>query len=268
MSETDTAGNGTQDDAAAVAGMVSEGTTEGTTEGTIDSTWSYADGVAGQGDAPEWFKSDKYNSVADQAKAYKDLESRFGSFTGAPEEFKVPELNEELTKLGIEIAADDPIFEKAVEFAKASNMNQEGFNQMVELYAMQQAAEMQQVEQIRADEMKALGDNAESRINNLSAWANANLPPDLIPGFNEMAQTAEAVKAMERLVAMTRSAPLAGEGAQAATGPTSADVKAMLFATDEHGRRKIDSDPAFKAEYLRLRDKVWGTEPHRTIIGG
>ena len=40
--------------------------------------WSYADGVEGQGDAPDWFKGDKYNTVADQAKAYKDLESSSG----------------------------------------------------------------------------------------------------------------------------------------------------------------------------------------------
>ena len=42
-----------------------------------------ADGVKGTGDIPEWYKADKYKSVAEQAKAYPELLSKFGGFTGA-----------------------------------------------------------------------------------------------------------------------------------------------------------------------------------------
>ena len=48
----------------------------------------FADGVVGEGDAPEWFKADKYKTVSDQAKAYVELESKFGGFKGAPKEGK------------------------------------------------------------------------------------------------------------------------------------------------------------------------------------
>lgn len=50
--------------------------------------WVLAEGVQGTGKRPEWFKGDKYGSVADQAKAYVDLEKRFGSFNGAPKDGK------------------------------------------------------------------------------------------------------------------------------------------------------------------------------------
>ena len=46
-----------------------------------------------EGEKPEWLK-DKYKSVEDQAKAYAELEKKFGGFTGSPEgdyEMKVPE---------------------------------------------------------------------------------------------------------------------------------------------------------------------------------
>jgi len=32
------------------------------------------DGIKGSGDSPEWYKADKYKSVAEQAKAYTELE--------------------------------------------------------------------------------------------------------------------------------------------------------------------------------------------------
>ena len=41
------------------------------------------DGIKGTGEAPEWYKSDRYKSVADQAAAYTELEKKFGAFKGA-----------------------------------------------------------------------------------------------------------------------------------------------------------------------------------------
>ena len=41
-----------------------------------------SEGIKGVGDLPEWYKADKYKSVAEQAKAYTELEKKFGGFTG------------------------------------------------------------------------------------------------------------------------------------------------------------------------------------------
>lgn len=62
-----------------------EATTE-TTESTevVSEGWMMAEDIKGEGDAPEWFKSNKYKTVADQAKAYASLESKLGAFTGSP----------------------------------------------------------------------------------------------------------------------------------------------------------------------------------------
>ena len=45
-----------------------------------------SDGIKGTGETPEWYKGDKYKSVAEQAKAYTELEKKFGGFTGAPKD--------------------------------------------------------------------------------------------------------------------------------------------------------------------------------------
>ena len=48
--------------------------------------WYLAEGVAGNGEPPEWFRADKYKTLDEQAKAYVELEKRFGAFTGAPKD--------------------------------------------------------------------------------------------------------------------------------------------------------------------------------------
>lgn len=75
-------------------------------------TWSYNEGIDGEGEPPEWFKADKYKTVSEQAKAYTELESKFGSFTGAPEDYAL-ELSESLQEQGVQIDDDDPILEEA-----------------------------------------------------------------------------------------------------------------------------------------------------------
>jgi len=40
------------------------------------------DGIKGAGDRPEWYLSEKYKSVSDQAAAYNELSKKFGAFKG------------------------------------------------------------------------------------------------------------------------------------------------------------------------------------------
>ena len=45
-----------------------------------------SEGIKGAGDMPEWYNPSKYKSVSEQAKAYTELEKKFGGFTGAPKD--------------------------------------------------------------------------------------------------------------------------------------------------------------------------------------
>lgn len=233
--------------------------------------WSYADGVAGEGDAPEWFKGDKYGSIAAQAEAYTHLEGKFGSFTGAPDEYAIT-LREEITEKGIEFAADDPLIEKAMEYAKEAGMNQEGFEGMLNLYAMGKLAEQEAYEKDNADyiaaEMKALGQNAQGRIDNIKKWAAANMDEENLAGLNDITQSAAAVKALEQLISMSRAAPINPDGSPAPGSITEAELKEMQFAKDEHGNRKIQTDPAFKAEYDKKMEQFYGTGDHKIVVRG
>jgi len=102
-------------DAAAVAAAIAPAPT----------AWAYAENVPGIGDAPEWFKADKYKTVQAQAEAYIGLESKLGSFTGAPEEYAL-NISQELTDAGIEFDSEDVMVSQFKELATKMGINQEG----------------------------------------------------------------------------------------------------------------------------------------------
>jgi hypothetical protein len=240
-----------------------EGTTEETQEATTEQTT----------EVPEWL-SKKYmtpersleEAIQEQAKAHRELEKKFGSFTGAPEEYEVT-VSEELKERGFEVDDNDVLLDEAKVFAKEIGMSQDGFNRMVEMWAKTEFAKADLENERISNEMKALGKNAEARVKNLADWASANLPPDLIEGFQQAGITAGAIQAMEQMIAMTRNAPATPSGAQGAPGATAEEVRKMQFEKDEHGNRRIQTDPDFRARYNKLRDQVYGTEPHRKMVG-
>ena len=205
--------------------------------------------------------------VEDALKSYGELEKRFGSFTGAPEEYEVS-LSDELAEQGVSIADDDPMIAQAKEFAKEMNMNQEGFGKMVELHAMTQLAEQKAAEDYKEEQFKALGDNADRRVENVLQWASHNMTEQQFEGLKEATNSAAAFEAVESLIAMTRSAPAQASEAAPTSGVTTEEVQTMQFAKDEHGNRKIAVDPAYRAEYERKRDLLYGTGDYNQVIGG
>ena len=89
------------------------------------------EGIKGTGDAPEWYMSEKYKSVADQAKAYTELSKKFGGFTGSPKNgYAIPE--------GVD--DEDELMQALKGFAEKTNMNQSSFDEAWELLIAQSEA--------------------------------------------------------------------------------------------------------------------------------
>jgi|TARA_R110002050_G_scaffold52147_5_gene119316 hypothetical protein len=215
---------------------------------------------------PEWFKADKYKTVDDQAKAYTDLEKKFGSFTGAPETYEAV-LSDELTEAGVSINADDPLMANAIEFAKASNMSQEGFNGMVQLYAENLITENIALEQYKSEQLDSLGAKGAQRIEGINKWVDANMDAESAANLRGVITTSEGVQAIEQLIAKTKNAPVAAADLAPAQSVTQTELDAMYFAKDENGNRKINTDPSFKAEYESKKSALHGDAPFRQMIG-
>lgn len=184
---------------------------EQTTEAVEDQTTEAAVEAVAEGEKPEWLK-EKYKSVEDQAKAYSELEKKFGGFTGAPDEdyeLTVPE--------GIEGEFDieDPRISWFQQVAKDSNMSQDTFTQMLHGWVQQ---EVDGMNGSREAEVQALGTNAQSRLKDLGDWGAANLTPEEFDGFKSLASSAAGVQTLEALVAKTQKQGVAKVSAVADRG--------------------------------------------------
>ncbi len=232
-------GEGGQSDADAVAVAAAES----------GPSWSYAEGVGGEGDAPEWFNGEKYKSVSDQAKGYSELAQKFGSFTGAPEAYEFA-LSDELKEKGVELDKENPLVAQFTEMAKEANMSQDMANKLVNMFVESEfaaGADSEEAEDARiAQEMKALGDNAETRVKNINSWANANFDAEMVAHIEEATSTAGGVKAVEALIAKTRNASLVNDDVKETSAADLEEIKKLQFEKDDNGNRRMATDPAFR----------------------
>ena len=245
--------NTAQDDAAAVADIVNEGNES----------------------PPEWLLADKYmtgertiqEATQEQAKAYGELRSQFGAFTGAPENYEVA-LSDAVKEAGGVLDMEDGLLVEAMKFAKDSNMSNDSFNELVNIFQMSQIADDSAMAEQRESEMKALGPNAESRINNINAWANKNLSAEDVAGLQEVATTAGGIRAIERLISQTRNAPVAVDNQQAAPSISMSELKEAQFKKDDYGNLKMASDPEYRKKVEAMFEQKYGTENYQTLHGG
>lgn len=210
-------------------------------EPTLDQgEYFLAEGIKGAGETPEWYKSDKYQSVAEQAKAYTELEKKFGGFKGAPKDgYTAPE--------GIE--SDDALLSELTEFAKDTNMSDEAFGRAWELLSAQEQA----VEEVTQEmEMQKLGDNATQRLKTVEGFLKNNLDADTYSAAQELVTTADSVALIEMIVKATMPSKLPIEGGEHPQGLTWADVEAEMFRKDEKGNllRSVDINHERKVQQM------------------
>jgi len=202
------------------------------------------------------FYNGKYKSISDFEKSHDELQKSYsqktaeykehmGAFNGAPE---VYEANE-----GIEIDADNPLFAKLQEVGKDLKLDNDGFNALVSMYNETMAEQEALHEETIKAEMAKLGDNANERIQNLTDWSNANLPENMRGIFDSVAMSAEAVEFLEHMVSMSKPQGMAQpHQVQSSPSYSKEDIRQMQLATDEHGNRKMSSDPAYYKKVMSL----------------
>lgn len=164
-----------------------------------DTGWYLSEGVAGQGNTPDWFKSGKYKTVEDQAKAYLGLESKLGSFTGAPEEGYQVVLPEGMEA---EIPDDDPMLVSFNDWATEAGLSQDAHSKLLGVYMDNVIGSQPNI----ADEMKRIGPDAQSRITNVVEWAKNNLDEGEFGTLQQLATTADGFKLIERMKSLGREA--------------------------------------------------------------
>lgn len=235
---------------------------ESTTESLLDSGPSESpddgyfliEGIKGSGDVPDWYKADKYKSVAEQARAYTELEKKFGSFTGAPKDgYKLPE--------GLE--SDDALVQEVIKFGTETNLNQGGFEKLMEL-ALANDQATQEVN--REAEMQKLGPNASQRIKQLEVFLQ-DKAGDNYDEIKDMLYSADQIMLAEALMKSMQPAKLPIDGHVVDGLPTWADIEAEMFKKAEDGRLLRSVSPEHEAKIQEMMKAYGGDKEHHVVVG-
>lgn len=235
---------------------------QGQEEQSSEPGYYYAEGVAGQGEAPEWFLKDKYKSVSDQAKGYSDLRNEFNKkmeqfkgVSGAPEQYEIsaPE--------GFEIAEDDPVLVRAQEWAKDNGLPQDTFNGLIGVYAELEQARAQAAEDYFQEQVSQI-ENYESRSSNIGKFLTANGMESLAG----MITTKDQMDQFEKLLGMAGSMNLDAEGESVAV-PTEEEIRKLMFEKDEFGRTIYNYDKERQKQVRGMWEAREGKNPYRKQVG-
>jgi hypothetical protein len=213
--------------------------------------WLLKDGVMGEGEKPAWFKNDKYKTVAAQAEAYTALESRFGSFVGAPKdgkyEFKAPE--------GVTVDMAHPLMGEFNKWATAKQLSQEGYQEIMGMLVQYEAAQAPKMADIKA----RLGENADTRIAAVATWGKANLGNDGYATLRAATSGANAdavFKVLEQVIAKTAQVRMPKPGPDVPGGAPGSGLAAITAA---HGKKGPDGKPLVYSDpnYAREVDQMY-----------
>lgn len=238
--------------------------TEDTQESLLDSAspelnegeWFIMDGVKGTGEKPEFFNDGKYKTLAEQAKAQRELEKKFGAFTGAPKDgYELPE--------GFD--KEDALVQEVLKFGEETNMSQEGFGKLLEL-AMTQAEVTQQVSV--ENELKKLGDNATQRIKTVETFLKSKLDSDTYTEIQDLVNTAESVQLVETMIKALAPAKLPIDGGEHPAGLTWDDIEKEMLKKDEHGNFLRSIDANHEAKVQRMMKEWGGDKQHHIVMSG
>ena len=228
----------------------------GETEPTLaEGEYFLSENIKGVGEMPEWYKADKYKSVAEQARAYTELEKKFGGFTGAPKD------GYELYD-GVE--ADDALWAELVEFGSENNMNQAAMHKAWELLTAQEQA----IEEVSLDEeISKLGPNAPERINTVEQLMRNHLEPELYEKYRDVVTSAIMIEFIEDFSRSMRPAQLPIDGYIEPGGIEWADIEAEMFKKDDNGNLLRSVDMNHERKIQRMMKEFGGDKPYTQTFG-
>lgn len=212
--------------------------------------WFYDENMAGIGNKPEFLK-DNFKTVSEQARAYTELEKKFGSFKGQPKDgYSLPD----------DMSGDDALVAEVIKFGQTHNMSQDGFDEMLNL-AMTQANVTEEVS--REQEMSKLGADASKRISRVDGFLRNNLEADEYDKIAPMLTTASHVELTEALISMTSQESLPVEDIVTPSGVTFDQYMSEYLKKDENGNTLYSINSSHKNKCDRMRAELEAMEKKR-----
>lgn len=180
-----------------------------------------------------------------------------------PDGYETPE------GVSISIDENDPLAKEFIAWGKENNVSQEAFSQILKMYTEDQVRHYQAQTETVQNQIKLLGDNARTRIDNVAKWGRANMDDEMFAKFRDSLTTAASVEMAEFLIDKIRNTPM----------PDPANINPNLMATKQSELNELRAqkgadgkllwltDPNHRAKIEALQKEVYGTGEYRQVIG-
>lgn len=147
--------------------------------------WFFMDGVKGEGARPDYFEP-KYKTLADQAKAYKELASKLG--VRAPDKY-------DMSKYSDKVDTSNEHVLGLLTFAKEKNLGQDVVDGIFDTYS--KVVDGNRIDY--AKEIEKLGSGGRQKIETVATWAANTLSESAIATINRMGHTAEFINLLDEM---------------------------------------------------------------------
>ena len=223
--------------------------------------WAWGDNLPGEGTAPPWFKGDKFKNVAEQAKAFPDLEAKIGpaaEMLGAPEgDYELPAMPEGVAG---KWDAEDPMLSTFLKVAKETGLSQTAVNKIAGPMAGLLATETAANEERVSEALAKMGTNSAARIEQVDTYLTAELGQEHRNALNDaIGADVLAYQALEQLVAKASGdAQLSSLPGKQGPSFTKADILAEQYKVFPEGhnlasQKMYDHDKEHRAKV----DGMW-----------
>lgn len=214
-----------------------------------ESGWYWDENVPGVGARPEWLK-EKYGKVVDQAKAYIDAEKRLGaSDTVAPDEYELSDYSESLD-------LENPHIVDLKNKAKELRLSQEALKNLIDPIVKYQQSLLPNVD----EEIKKLGDHAQTRINTVNTWATNHLSEKAVETLGKISHTADVVELIDEIRQLhfqTQSrVPTGNQGQQKIVMVTAESVQNEIV----QNYARYQNEPAYRMELQNKLKQALGED--------
>ena len=204
---------------------------------TTDTTAATVAEVQQNGSRPEWLP-EKFKSAEDLGKAYKELEGKLGKKDEDLRASIIEELNTEALKdrpdtagdyqlpeyVDAAEAVDNKLLKWWADHSFENGYGQDKFEQGLQMYM--EAVGANNGPDIEA-ETKALGDNANQRIEAASAFANKFFPKEAMNAVQRMCETHDGIIALEAIMDAMKDGNFSGNTENVASN-TEAELQDMM----------------------------------------
>ena len=208
--------------------------------------WYIDEKTPGTGPRPDYLET-KYKSMADQAKAYKELQKTLGATSGAPEEY---------TFDGFQDVIDitNPHLQEFVSYAKQNRVSQDAFNKTLDTFVNYQKSFAPNID----EEVAKLGPDGARKIDTVRRWAESNLSENSLKTIGKIGTTAEVIEFLDemRQNQFHNSTQIPGQTSMSGDfiKLSVADVEAEM----QQNYKRYNEDPRYRAEIAKKFEQAVG----------